>query len=369
MKLILTAIAALLYCASGAQLDAAGAARIKDIARVQGVRSNQLLGYGLVIGLNGTGDSKAAPFMPAAVSNMLERFQMSVPARDIKVKNIAAVMVTAELPPFAKPGSRIDVTVSAIGDARSLQGGMLLMSELQAADGQVYAVAQGAVSIGGFSVSSGGASAAKNHPTVGRVPGGASVEREAPMTFVRPNNQIDIELLQPDFTTAIRIATAIQKQFPKLEVTAPSPGSVRIQLPEDERQDPVMLVASLEALRVEPDVSAKVVVNERTGTVVINGNARIAPVAIAHGGIQVKISVTPLVSQPNPLGEGQTTIVNKTNVKVEEKTAQVALLNEGASVESLVKALNALGVTPTDLIAILQSLKAAGALHGEIEIQ
>jgi flagellar P-ring protein precursor FlgI len=343
--------------------------RLKDIAQVRGVRSNQLIGYGIVVGLEGTGDSNGALFTVQSIANMLERFGITVPPNAIKVKNVAAVMVTAELPPFARAGNTLDVVVSSIGDARSLQGGTLLQTPLRGADGNVYAVAQGPLSIGGFNFGGGGARVQRNHTTVGRIPNGALIEREVPASYLQGDNGVTIQLHKPDFTTAARVVSSIRSAFPNLTVRAHDPSTIRILLDADTATDPVMLIAQLETLSVLPDSKARVVVNERTGTVVVNGDVRVAPVAIAHGGITVRIQTTFEVSQPPPLSEGQTQVVPQTQVDAREEPARMVYLREGASVESLVKALNALGVSPRDLIAILQSLKAAGALHAEIEVQ
>jgi flagellar P-ring protein precursor FlgI len=343
--------------------------RLKDIAQVRGVRSNQLIGYGIVVGLEGTGDSNGAMFTVQSIANMLERFGITVLPGAIKVKNVAAVMVTAELPPFARAGNTIDVVVSSIGDARSLQGGTLLQTPLRGADGNVYAVAQGPISIGGFNFGGGGARVQRNHTTVGRIPNGALIEREVPASFLQGDNGLTIQLNQPDFTTAARVVSSIRSAFPNLTVQALDPSTIRVLLDPQSAVDPVMLIASLETLSVLPDIKARVVVNERTGTVVVNGDVRVAPVAIAHGGITVRVQTTFEVSQPPPLSNGQTQVVPQTQVNASEEPARMVYLREGASVESLVKALNALGVTPRDLIAILQSLKAAGALHAEIEVQ
>jgi len=345
------------------------AVRLKDVAQVRGVRSNQLIGYGLVVGLEGTGDSKGALFTVQSIANMLERFGITIPAEMLKVKNVAAVMVTAELPPFARAGNRIDVVVSSIGDARSLQGGTLLQTPLRGADGQVYAVAQGPLSIGGFNFGAGGSSVQRNHTTVGRIPNGALIEREVPSQFLQADNSLIIQLHQPDFTTAARVVNSIRAAFPSLQTRALDPATIRIGLDAQGALDPIMLIAQLEALPVVPDATARVVVNERTGTVVVNGEVRIAPVAIAHGGITVRIQTTYEVSQPPPLSQGQTRVVPQTQVEAQEEPAHLVYFKEGASVESLVKALNALGVSPRDLIAILQALKAAGALHAEVEVQ
>jgi len=345
------------------------AVRLKDVAQVRGVRSNQLIGYGLVVGLEGTGDSKGVLFTVQAIANMLDRFGITVPADTLKVKNVAAVMVTAELPPFARAGNRIDVVVSSIGDARSLQGGTLLQTPLRGADGQVYAVAQGPLSIGGFNFGAGGSSIQRNHTTVGRIPNGALIEREVPSQFLQADNSLIIQLNQPDFTTAARVVSTIRGAFPSLQARAIDPGTIRVALDPQGALDPIMLIAQLEALPVIPDATARVVVNERTGTVVVNGEVRVAPVAIAHGGITVRIQTTYEVSQPPPLSQGQTQIVPQTQVDAQEQPARMVYFKEGASVESLVKALNALGVSPRDLIAILQALKSAGALHAEVEVQ
>ncbi|OYT74558.1 MAG: flagellar biosynthesis protein FlgA [Armatimonadetes bacterium JP3_11] len=362
----LTLLSLLLACMLHAQ---APTVRLKDIAQVRGVRSNQLIGYGIVVGLEGTGDSNGAMFTVQSIANMLERFGITVLPGAIKVKNVAAVMVTAELPPFARAGNTIDVVVSSIGDARSLQGGTLLQTPLRGADGNVYAVAQGPISIGGFNFGGGGARVQRNHTTVGRIPNGALIEREVPASFLQGDNGLTIQLNQPDFTTAARVVSSIRSAFPNLTVQALDPSTIRVLLDPQSAVDPVMLIASLETLSVLPDIKARVVVNERTGTVVVNGDVRVAPVAIAHGGITVRVQTTFEVSQPPPLSNGQTQVVPQTQVNASEEPARMVYLRDGASVESLVKALNALGVTPRDLIAILQSLKAAGALHAEIEVQ
>ncbi len=367
MKAVIVSL--MLLTLAHAQPPAAPSVRLKDIAQIRGVRSNQLIGYGIVVGLEGTGDSNGALFTVQSIANMLERFGVTVPPNAIKVKNVAAVMVTAELPPFARAGNTIDVVVSSIGDARSLQGGTLLQTPLRGADGNVYAVAQGPLSIGGFNFGGGGARVQRNHTTVGRIPNGALIEREVPAHYLQGDNGVTIQLHKPDFTTAARIVSSIRSAFPNLTVQALDPSTVRVLLDAQSAVDPVMLIAQLETLSVLPDIKARVVVNERTGTVVVNGDVRIAPVAIAHGGITVRVQTTFEVSQPPPLSKGQTQVVPQTQVDASEEPARMVYLRDGASVESLVKALNALGVSPRDLIAILQSLKAAGALHAEIEVQ
>jgi flagellar P-ring protein precursor FlgI len=301
-----------------AQQPAAPTVRLKDIAQIRGVRTNQLVGYGIVVGLEGTGDSNGALFTVQSVANMLERFGITVPPNALKVKNVAAVMVTAELPPFARAGNTIDVVVSSIGDARSLQGGTLLQTPLRGADGQVYAVAQGPLSIGGFNFGGGGARVQRNHTTVGRIPNGALIEREVPASFLQGDNSLTIQLHKPDFTTAARVVSSIRSAFPNLTVRAVDPSTVRIALDAQHATDPVMLIAQLETLTVLPDIAARVVVNERTGTVVVNGDVRVAPVAIAHGGITVRVQTTFEVSQPPPLSEGQTKVVPQTQVDANE---------------------------------------------------
>jgi flagellar P-ring protein precursor FlgI len=342
--------------------------RLKDIAQVYGARGNQLIGYGLVVGLEGTGDSKGTLFTTQSVANMLQRFGISVPAGQMKVKNIAAVVVTADLPPFAKEGSRIDVTVSSVGDARSLQGGTLLQTPLMGADGNVYAVAQGPISVGGFGASSGGSSQQKNHLTVGRIPAGAIVEREVPASVVQDNSVL-ITLNTPDFTTAARVASAIRQKFPQTLPRALDASTVRVDLSGEDREDVVTLIAALQEVTVQPDTPARVVINERTGTVVLGGNVTLSPAAVAHGNLTVRIEAKPQVSQPAPLSGGTTATTTRRDVKVTEQAERLIALPEAVTVDQLVKALNTLGVSPRDLMSILQALRAAGALHAEVEVQ
>ncbi|MDW8103870.1 MAG: flagellar basal body P-ring protein FlgI [Armatimonadota bacterium] len=356
----------LLVCA--ALTSAAPDVRLKDIAQVHGARGNQLIGYGLVVGLEGTGDSKGTLFTTQSVANMLQRFGITVPAGQMKVKNIAAVMVTADLPPFAREGSRIDVTVSSIGDARSLQGGTLLQTPLMGADGNVYAVAQGAISVGGFGAASGGSSQQKNHLTVGRIPAGAIVEREVPARVVR-DDSILITLNTPDFTTAARVASAIRQKFPQTLPRALDASTVRVELSGEEREDVVTLIAALQEITVQPDTPARVILNERTGTVVLGGNVTLSPAAVAHGNLTIRIDAKPQVSQPAPLSGGSTVTTTRRDVRVTEQAERLVALPEAVTVEQLVKALNLLGVSPRDLMSILQALRAAGALHAEVEVQ
>ncbi len=345
----------------------AGAVRLKEIATIMGVRPNKLIGYGLVVGLNGTGDKSSTMFTVQALTNMLNRMGIKVPASKVSVKNVAAVMVTAELPPFARPGTKLDVTLSSLGDAQSLAGGTLIMTPLKGPDGKVYAVAQGPVSVGGFKAGGQAATVSKNHPTVGRIPGGAVVERPLPYTFAG-HHRLTVNLNTPDFTTANRVARAINRSMPELKARALDPATIEIHIPEG-ASDPVALMARLENLRVQPDVPAKVVVDERTGTVVIGENVRIRRVAIASGAISISITERPQVSQALPFAPGgQTVTVPRTQVQVGEQTGALKLVGGGVSIGQLVKALNALGATPRDLIVILQAIKAAGALEADLEI-
>jgi len=349
--------------------DCGYAVRVKELASLQGVRDNLLLGYGLVVGLAGTGDKRQTVFPAQTLANMLERMGVSVDPKAIQVRNTAAVMVTANLPPFAQPGTRIDVTVAAVGDATNLQGGLLLLTPLRGADGQVYAVAQGAVVTGGFVAGRGGNQQVLNHPTTGRIPNGAIVERPAPAVLA--GGPLRWQLNESDFTTAARLAEAINKQFSseggKLAV-AENAAVVVVQIPERFRDRPVEFVSQIENLEVEIDGRARIVVNERTGTIVMGKNVRIAPVAILHGALTVEIRTRYAVSQPPPFSSGETAVVPETRVGVREEQARHVVLEEGATVEQLVKALTAIGSTARDIIAILQNLRAAGALQADLEV-
>ena len=347
------------------------AARIKDIANVGGVRPNQLIGYGLVVGLNGSGDrgrgSGGKDFTIQSLVSMLERMGVTVDPRDVKVKNVAAVMVTAYLPPFARPGSQIDVTVSSLADALSLQGGTLILTPLRGVDGTVYAVAQGSISTGGFSVSGAAASVQKNHPTVGLIPGGAVVERGI-SSDVNGRAQLSIALHRPDFTTAHRIAQTINGAIGVGTAQPVDSGTIAVAVPLVYRGNVVDLVARLESLEIVPDTTAKVIIDERTGTVVIGEHVRIATVAISHGNLSIQIREQPRVSQPPPFSPGQTVVVPDTQISVEEERRQLLVVEGGATIGELVRALNAIGVSPRDLIAIFQAIKAAGALQAVLEI-
>jgi flagellar P-ring protein precursor FlgI len=343
------------------------AARIKDIAAFDGVRENQLIGYGLVIGLNGSGDTDQTKFPVQSLVGALERMGVTVNRSDITVKNIAAVMVTAQLPPFAKQGNRLDVLVSSVGDSKSLAGGTLMMAPLKGADGQVYAVAQGAILTNSFSYGGQAATAAKNHPTAGTVPGGALIERELPNVLMGKNT-LKLNLHQSDFTTASRVATAINDRFKGDVATLADPGSVQIAVPDAYRNRVIEFVAVLERLDVNPDVTARVVMNERTGTIVMGENVRISTVAVSHGNLTVVVKEAPKVSQPGPLSNGTTVVVPRTDLKVTEEKASLSLVREGANLGEVVRGLNTLGVTPRDLLGIMQAIKAAGALNAELSV-
>ena len=347
-----------------------GAARLKDLAAIEGVRENQLIGYGLVAGLAGTGDRVQTTFSAQSLANMLERMGITVSAAAFRVKNTAAVMVTSTLPAFAQPGARIDATVAAIGDAGNLQGGILLLTSLRGADGQVYATAQGAVVTGGFSAGRSGSSQTVNHPTVGRAPNGAIVEKAAPSAA--PSDVIRLQLHQSDFTTSTRIAEAINRKFGGADAPAPAkatnPGLVSVAVPAGYGSRATEFVSLLEALSVDADAPARVVVNERTGTIVLGKDVRIRPIAILHGNLTVEIQTTYTVSQPNPMTTGTTEVIPQTTVTGKEEKARNVILKEGATVEELVRALTAIGSTPRDVIAILQNLRSAGALDAELEV-
>ena len=345
----------------------AQAARIKDIAAFDGVRENQLIGYGIVVGLNGSGDTDQTKFPVQSLVGALERMGVTIGRNEITVKNVAAVMVTAQLPPFSKQGNRLDVLVSSVGDSKSLAGGTLLMAPLKGADGQVYAVAQGAILTNSFSYGGQASSAMKNHPTAGTVPGGALIERELP-NVLADKTGLKLNLHQSDFTTAARVAVVINERFKGGVATLSDPGSVLIAVPEPYRGRIVEFVAELERLEVNPDVTARVVMNERTGTIVMGENVRISTVAVSHGNLTVVVKETPKVSQPKALSGGTTTVVPRTDLKVVEDRVNLSLLREGANLSEVVRGLNTLGVTPRDLLGIMQAIKAAGALNAELSV-
>ena len=344
--------------------------RLKDLVGIEGVRDNQLVGYGLVVGLNGTGDKRQTVFSAQSLTNLLARMGVAVSPTAILVRNMAAVLVTATLPPFAQPGARLDITAAAIGDATNLQGGILVLTPLKGPDGQVYAAAQGSVITGGFvGGQGGGATKSLNHPTAGRIPNGAIIEKAAPS--VTPANPFKLQLRQPDFTTAARIAEAINKKFAEPGSLLAHPENsalITVKPPPAFQSKPVEFLAELENLAVEADRPAKIVINERTGTIVMGKEVKISPVAIMHGALTVEIQTSLEVSQPAPLSTGQTTVVPQTNVTVKEEKARNVILKQGASVEELVRALMAIGSTPRDIIAILQNLKSAGAIESDLEV-
>jgi len=346
----------------------AHAVRIKEFVNIKGVRNNQLIGYGLVIGLNGTGDGKSAEFTFQSLASMLERMGMTVTPEDVeKVENVAAVMVTATLPAFAKAGGRIDVTVSSIGNAESLHGGVLLLTPLRGADGHVYAVAQGPLSVGGGTVGGGGTKITKNFPTVGRIPDGATVEREILSDFNK-NETLFLTLKSPDFTNASRVAGVINKAFGNPIARTVDSGSVELKVPEGFAGGIVDFVTRVERLTIVPDTIAKVVVNGRTGTVVVGKDVRISTIAVAHGNLSIEIKANDNVSQPMPFSDGRTVVTTDTDVVVKEENERLMIVDTGTSISEVVRALNALGVSPRDLIAIFQAIKAAGALQAELEI-
>lgn len=344
--------------------------RLKDLAAIEGVRENQLVGYGVVVGLNGTGDKRQTVFSAQTLTNVLQRMGVAVNPAAILVRNTAAVMVTASLPPFAQPGAKIDISVAAVGDSTNLQGGLLILTPLRAANGQVYAVAQGSVITGGFVAGRGGNSQTVNHPTAGRVPSGAIVE-QAPPT-VEPGSVLRLQLHDADFTTAARIAQAVNKSLGASTplALAKNSGLVEVQIPPDFRSRSVEFIAQVESIQVDPDLPARIVINEKTGTVVLGRDVRIAPVSILHGNLTVEVQTSYAVSQPDAFsGPGaQTAVVPQVSVGAKEDKARDVVLKEGANVDELVRALIAIGSTPRDIIAILQNLKAAGALNAEIEV-
>ncbi|MEO6027940.1 MAG: flagellar basal body P-ring protein FlgI [Candidatus Binatia bacterium] len=350
----------------------ASAARIKDIANVEGVRGNQLTGYGVVVGLDGTGDGQQSVFTVQSILSMLRRrgVQISIDPRQVRVKNAAAVVVTATLPPFSRSGNRVDVQLSSIGDAKSLRGGTLVMTPLFGGDQQVYAVAQGGVSLGGgFSASAPGASATSGHPTVGVVTGGALVEREVPVDL-GSEGIVRLSLHEGDFTTAMRMARVVNDFLGNSAASALDQATVEVRLePQSSHEQIVALLAGIETLDVTPDRRARVIVNERTGTVVMGEDVKIAPVAIAHGSLQVTVKVDLGVSQPAPFSQGETVVVPDSTVQVQEGEIERLSLFKGAvSLRELVGGLNSLGITPQDLIAVLQAIKTAGALDADLEI-
>lgn len=346
--------------------SASEAARLKDMASVKGVRSNQIIGYGLVVGLRGTGDKQQTQFTVQSLRSMLAKMGVSIDPRLIRISNVAAVMVTAKLPAFARTGSSVDVIVSSVGDAASLKGGTLLMTPLVGGDGQIYAVAQGPLSVGGFSAEGSGSSVSQNHPTVGTVVGGATVEREVAYSMVG-QDEFEIALHQPDFTTAMRAAARINEEFREPVAIARDSGTLDLTLPAAYQKDAVGFMARVEMLEIAPDRAARVILNERTGTVVMGDTVRIATVAVAHGNLTVVVDQMNDVSQPAPFSDGETTPVQNSAISTTQDESQLTVLEETITIGDLVRALNAMGTTPTDLVSIIQAIKAAGALTADVE--
>ena len=368
IRTLIAGPALVLALAAGATSPVRGAdTRLKDIVTLEGTSPAPLMGYGLVIGLNKTGDKRQTIFSTQSLANMLARLGVVVPADQMKVENIAAVLVTAELSPFQRTGARLDVLASSIGDARSLQGGTLVPTPLRGPNGEVVALAQGPLSIGGFGGGGGGASVQVNHLTVGRIPGGAIVQT-APAAAATSVERLTFALREPDFVTATRVATAINTLLGGTPAKAVDPGSVVLDVPEPLRASVPALMAQLETLPIQTDVVARVVINERTGTVVVGGNVQLGTAAVAHGNLSVRITTRYEVSQPNPLAAGDTVVVPNQQVEVREGTAKLVTMAEGTTLDAVASALNALGASPRDIIAIMQALKAAGALRAEIVI-
>ncbi|MGE5535349.1 MAG: flagellar basal body P-ring protein FlgI [Acidobacteriota bacterium] len=347
---------------------AGATSRIKDLVNIEGVRQNQLIGYGLVVGLNGTGDTlNNIPFTKQSLTAMLERLGVNIRNQTLRTGNVAAVMVTANLPPFGTQGTRMDVTVSALGDAKSLQGGVLLVTPLLGADGNVYAVAQGSLAIGGFQAEGEAAKIVRGVPTVGRIANGGLIEREIDFSLNRLGT-LRMALRNPDFTTARRIAAAINDFIGKPTAEPLDPGTIQITVPEQYRGNVVSLLTDIEQLRVDPDLAAKIVIDERSGIIVMGRDVRVSTVAVAQGNLTVTISETPQVSQPAPFSRGQTRVVPRTSIGVSEDGKKLAVVRDGISLQQLVDGLNSLGIGPRDMIAILQAIKAAGAIQADIEV-
>jgi flagellar P-ring protein precursor FlgI len=361
---------ALAVALSFAPLNAYAFSRIKDLADIEGVRENVLIGYGLVAGLNGTGDTlQNSPFTRQALQTILERLGVNTRGSNVNTKDIAAVMVTANLPPFATQGSRVDVTVSAMGDAKSLQGGTLLATPLLAADGEVYALAQGPLAVGGFNAQGAGASVSRGVPTSGRISSGGTIEKEVIFKLAEAPS-LRLSLRNPDFTTAKRMAQAINRFIGEPAASASDPATVHLVKPASFEGNIVALLTEIEQLKVEPDLPAKVVIDEQSGVIVMGSDVRISTVAIAQGNLTIRVTETPQVSQPQPFSmQGETVVVPRTDIDVDDETGkQLVIVRAGVSLEVLVAGLNALGVGPRDMISILQAIKAAGALQAEIEV-
>jgi flagellar P-ring protein FlgI len=349
-------------------LPAGATSRIKDLANIEGVRQNQLVGYGLVVGLNGTGDTlNNIPFTKQSLQAMLERMGVNIRGATIRTGNVAAVMVTGNLPAFGTQGTRMDVTVSALGDAKNLQGGTLLVTPLLGADGNVYAVAQGSVAVAGFAAEGAAASVTRGVPTVGRLPNGAIIEREIEFALNRMPN-VRLALRNADFTTAKRIAAAINDFLGAKTAEPIDPSTVQLSIPAEFKGNVVAFLTEIEQLQVEPDLAAKIIIDERSGIIVMGRDVRVATVAVAQGNLTVSISESPQVSQPNAFARGRTVVTPNSSVKVSEDGKKLAMVKDGVSLQQLVDGLNGLGIGPRDLISILQAIKAAGAIQADIEV-
>ncbi len=360
------AVIGVIMCMLCGLFTPAEAVRIKDIAVFSGMRNNQLVGYGLVVGLGGTGDKRDSPFTNRSMSNMLQRMGVAVDPDDLKPSNVAAVMVTAKMPVSAKPGSPLDITVSSVGAATSLQGGVLLQTPLKGVDGKVYALAQGSLALGGYSVEGAAARTQKNNTTVATVPGGATIERAVPFDF-NQQDHLTLHMSNNDFSTTMQVVERLNASMGGNYAKAENSGTVHIEIPRAYQGNLVPLIASVENLEITPDSIAKVVVDERTGTVVLGRDVRLSHVAVAHGNLQVTVQESAQVSQPGPFSQGQTVVVPETAINVREENRNLHLL-EGATLQELVDGLNAIGATPRDLISILKTLKSSGALHAELEV-
>ncbi|TXH73322.1 flagellar basal body P-ring protein FlgI [Thiobacillus sp.] len=362
-------ISSLFLLAALAMSGVAQAERIKDIATIQGVRDNQLVGYGLVVGLDGTGDQTTqTPFTTQSITNMLMQMGVNLPpGTNMQLKNVAAVMVTADLPPFSQAGQTIDITVSSMGNAKSLRGGTLVMTPLKGADGQVYAMAQGNLVVSGAGASASGSKVQINHLSVGRIPSGATVERSV-ATVLGASGTINLELMQSDFTTASRVVGAVNARFGKDTARALNGRVIQVKTPvgDDAR---VAFLGAIESLDVNPaQAMAKVIINARTGSVVMNQAVMLDPSAVSHGNLSVIINTQPVISQPAPFSKGETVVTSQSQIEIRQQPGEVMLVKGSASLADVVKALNSIGATPQDLLAILQALKASGALHAELEI-
>jgi flagellar P-ring protein precursor FlgI len=345
------------------------ATRIKELVSVEGVRDNPLVGYGLVVGLSGTGDRRQTIFSAQTLTNMLQQMGVKVTSTTLQVQNTAAVMVTANLPPYARPGTRIDATVAAMGDASSLNGGLLVLTSLRAVDGKIYSVAQGPLVLGGYTAGVPGNSQTVNHPTTARIPNGAIIEQAAPTAA--PHDVLTLQLHHPDVTTSIRIADSINQKFPsdaKPVAAAEDAGAVRVAVPADYAGRPMVFLSEVERLTVTPDHEQKVVVNERTGTIVAGEDILISPTTVVHGALTVEISTQYEVSQPLPYSTGTTQVVPKTTVRTNDPHARAVTLKRGTTVDDLVRQLNSIGATSREVISILEGLRSAGALDAEIEV-